>query len=390
MSAVYLLTSDQIEIQNMARDFASREILGARTVHEMDALAKNQLIEKICRAGLINTRIPVELSGPGLSLAETCLIIEELAFVSADIASLAQASELAVTYVLRAGSQEQKSRFLRPLAEHGALAGIAPLNYLTGNFHKQLIAKQEAGKIFLNGECPLVLNAQIAKWFLVACPVVQNSCNKNNVTIAYFIIPKDIEGLGLSGPIEHIGCQFTDARAASFKNVTLDSIARIDFARSHLDESIALGDAGDILNSINPAIISAGCLGLANAAFAEAKNYAQERKTFGAPIAKHQVVSFMLADMITDIEALRSMIHQIIKSTGHGCNNKKLAINTQIFALQMIGRITIDAVQILGGYGYTRDYPVEKFMRDAKAYQSFYGIENSNKPNKENLPLSFV
>jgi len=370
MLPAYPLTAEQIEIQNLARDFASREILPARNLYEKETLAGAQLIEKICRSGLVNIRIPEEFGGLGLSLLDTCLIAEEFAFICSGIGALSEASELAITYLLHAGSKEQKKKFLTPLTEEGALAGIAPVNCLGNSIDDKLLAKQQTDKIILDGQCSLVLNAKLAKWFLVACPLIGEAKQEKTQSInkAYFIIPNDIEGLEVLDPIVYIGRRAAQARAVNFKNVCLPLTAKID--------DLAFKHVNNILSSSHAAIISSGCLGIARAAFVEAKKYAQERKTFNVPIAKHQVISFMLADMITAIEAARIMIYDTVRSLDAKCNNEKLAMSTQAFALEMAAWVTNDAVQILGGYGYTKDYAVEKLMRDAKVYQSFYGIGN--------------
>ncbi len=378
MLPIYPLTSEQIEIQNLAAEFATREISPNRGLYENEPLDNSALLEKISKAGLVNTRIPEEFGGLGLSLLETCLIVEQFAFACAGIACLAQASELAITYLLMASDQEQKRKFLSPLANSGSLAGFAPLNCAQGR-SEQLIAHQEGERFILNGDCPLVLNAQLAPWFIVACPLIEKSAqsNPNTDTLGIFVVPSNIKGLSRLKRIGLMGCKAADAWAVNFKDVSLMQIDRINLENANLLKSIAAGDVGNILHSINSAIIASVCLGISNAAFKEAKEYAQARKTFGVPIAQHQIVSFMLADMNTDIAAIRSMIFEIIQ--GNGMGDQKLAVSAKDFALEAAARLTTDAVQLFGGYGYTKDYPVEKFMRDAKTYQSFYGDQSSAK-----------
>ncbi len=365
MSALYPLNDEQIEIQKLARDFANREIIPTRNSYQKSQPIQADIVEKLCQSGLINTRIPAKYGGLELSLIDTCLIIEELAFACPGVASLAIASEMAVTYLLSLGSQEQKDVFLAPLAQKGKLGGIASLGSILKQDDEQLHARYEAERIVLNGYCPLIFNAQKADWLLVSCPFKDTS-KANYTDIGIFIITKNMEGLSLSDPIEHIGGQIADACCARFNNLCLKPI-----------NCLQIPTESKMIKQTNAAVITAGCLGLANSAFGEAKKYSQERQTFGVPIAKHQAISFMLADMNTDIQALRLTLAQCISSMKQGYSNEKLAIVSQAYALEVIGHITIDAVQIFGGYGYTKEYPVEKLMRDAKAFQAFYGQKNN-------------
>ena len=368
MLSTYPLTAEQTEILNLARDFAGREILPKASLYEQEDLAKGPLLDKICQSGLVNTRIPEAFGGTGLSLFETCLIAEQLAFACSGIASIAEASELAITALLTAGSLEQKKAYLTPLTTESVPAGIAlPETTLSSSVH-HLIAREESGSFRLSGHCPLVLNASVCRWFLASCPVVSanNESGLNEVEIYYFIVPSNLSGLTFSPRLQLLGRKAADARTVNFENVMLDPIAKID-------KPFAAGASIFDCFSDNCSVLAAGCVGLAKSAFEHAKTYAHERKTFGVPIASHQAIAFMLADMGTDIEAARLMVYQAARSINASTDLAKLAKCARVFALDMIGKIAIDSVQIFGGYGYARDYPVEKLMRDAKTYQAFYG-----------------
>ncbi len=366
MLSTYPFAVEQNEILNLARDFASREILAKSSFYEKEDLANGPLLEKIYQSGLVNTRIPEELGGPGLTLFDTCLIAEQLAFACSGIASFAEGSELAITALLAAGSPEQKLAYLSPLARDAALAGISlpaivPLNeYLT--------ATEESSSYLLNGHCPLVLNAGVCRWFLVSCPVVSTntkSAHKDS-PVHYFMVPAGHSGLTISPRLQLIGRKAADAHSVQFENVELDPIAKIN------EPLPAGGNVVDCFLS-NSFILAAACVGLAKSAFEQARKYALERKTFGAPIAHHQAIAFMLADMGTDIQAACLMIYQAAKLTSADASLAKLAKCAHVFSLDMISKISIDNVQIFGGYGYTKDYPAEKLMRDAKTYQAMYG-----------------
>ncbi len=377
MLPIYALTAEQIEIQSLARDFASKEILPSIQRYEQEYIEHSNLLDKICQSGLVNTRIPEEFGGLGLSLLETCLIAEEFAFTCSGISSTAEASELAITLLLAAGSQEQKSKYLTVLTKENGLAGIALTNSCEIS-KGDLSAEEKGGAIVLNGYCPLVLNAAFAQWLVVTCPFTEKSneqINKNDLSVklSHFIVSRNIKGLKILEPIVQLGRRAANICPVHFDKVELEPMARIDMPDLQCSDDIAPLNIISISLSINAPIISSGCLGLGNAAFVHAKKYAQERETFGIPLAKHQAIAFMMADMRTDIEAARMMTYTAIESVSAGSNNRKLALSTLIFALEMAARVSNDAVQIFGAYGYTKDYPVEKLMRDAKTYQMFYG-----------------
>lgn len=355
MLPIYDLTAEQTEIQKLARDFSQREILPSIASCEKDALKRSNLVDKIRESSLVNTRIPEEFGGLGLSLIDTCLINNEIASICSGIGSIVEASELAISYLLICGTDEQKTQFLKPLAQNNALAGLAIFNSYKNISKPVLRVEQSKSKAILNGHCPLVLNASFADWFLIACPYKENSPDE----LAYFVVPKNIAGIKILESPHLLGRKASDARSIHFENVELEPIFRINNA----DKQAA---------SVNAAIISSGCLGIGSAAFNYAKKYAQERQTFGVPIAKHQAISFMMAEMSTDLAAGLMMIYRLLESISGKHNNWQLALFTQTFTLGMISEMTINAVQIFGGYGYTKDYPVEKLMRDAKTYRSFY------------------
>lgn len=284
---------------------------------------------------------------------------------------------MAITILLTHGSQEQKSRYLTILSKTNALAGIAVMNGVEIS-KGDLQAEERDGAIVLNGHCALVLNAAFAEWLVVTCLCKEkaNAQAGKAVSItkaAHFIVPGKIKGLKLLEATPSLGRKAANACSMYFDKVELEPIAKIDISDRHYSDTNILLNSIDICLPSSAAIICAGCLGLGNAAFEHAKKYAQARETFGIPIAKHQAIAFMMADMMTELEAARAMTYATVRSLSASRNNLKLALSTLIFGLQTAARISNDAVQIFGAYGYTKDYPVEKLMRDAKSYQLLYG-----------------
>lgn len=366
MSSIYSLTTDQLEFKDFAREFAAKEIAPLSQLHEAKSMQGSELLKKICQSGLVNVRIPEEYGGPGLSLVETCLILEELSFGCSGISLIAEASELALTSLLMLGTSEQKSSYLSILTSSNSLAGYSlPCNYQSPN-RNFVRAKNEKNTIVLDGQAPMVLNAGFAQWFVLTCPVEGTNTKQNDIVqYSSFIIPKDMKGLNISQPIQSFGRRAGDIRSVDFDQVQLEVGAELHLPAGTYAGSMALMPAMG-------SIIASGSIGLARAAFEKAKKYALERKTFGAPIARHQAISFMMADILTDIEAMQSMRDELLISAFHSRNNFKLAASLLQFSLNAAIRISTDAVQILGGYGYTREYEVEKLMRDAKASECLY------------------
>ena len=369
ISSTYPLTSEQIEISNLARDFARREISPVSRLYEIEDISKSDLPNKVCQSGLVNGRIGQQWGGLGLTLFDTALIAQELAFACSGIAALVESSELAITALLICGSAEQQKTYLPMLTEGTGLAGVAmPYSGSGLSINRSLIAVEEGDSIVLNGFCPQIFNADIANWFIVGCSVTESNkpfshSAQEKASNGYFIVPKNTVGLRFTAGPKLLGRKALCAKRVNFESVRLASIARINISSIGYEKIMAQ----------NAPIIAAGCIGLAQSAFAEAKNYAQQRKTFGVPIANHQAIAFMLASMATDIEAARLLTYQAIRGVDNDAYACKLSKSAQAFALEAASKATIDSVQIFGGYGYTTDYPVEKLMRDARTYQSFYG-----------------
>jgi acyl-CoA dehydrogenase len=350
MLSTYPFTPEQIEIRDLARDFARREILPFVSIYENEDISKSDLPKKISQSGVVNGRIGTDLGGLGLSLFDTGIIARELAMACSGIASLFEASELAITTVLVSGSKEQKERYLLPLLKESSLAGFGLFYGDNSDTDSSLTVKQEGETTIVNGVCPLVLNADFCEWFILS------------FSSEHLIVPRGIAGLNFSERQSYLGRKAADVRKVEFNNVRLEPISKIH---------VSMKD-GELIWAQNAAIMASGCIGVAQSAFEHAVDYAKQRKTFGVPIVNHQAIAFMLAGISADIEAASMLTYQLIGSLSAE-NFSRFGKSTKSFVLDMAKRVTIDIVQIFGGYGYTKDYPVEKLMRDAKTYESFFG-----------------
>lgn len=357
------LSEEQLEYQKLARDFAQREIAGAAAQFDHSANFPGELIKKLWETGLLNTSIGEEQGGLALGALDSCLIAEELAAACSGIAGSVEASNLAQLFLLEFGSAEQKDKYLAPMMESPSLAGYAMAGGIKA---ARVFFRKEGDGFVLSGKHGAFVNGGLAEWYVVAANEDRRDSDnqrkgpKNSQT--YFIVGADEEGLDFSDRVSTLG-----RRALTISSARMDEI--------YLPASAMLGAAGEAEHIYRQvmgrgyALLAAGMVGVARAAMEHAVRYSKERKTFGVPISQHQAISFMIADMAKDIEAARLLVYQAAQLVDQGIQAAAEAVAAKAFAQEMVMRVTTDAVQVFGGYGFSREYPVEKLMRDAKVYQ---------------------
>jgi len=365
MSTDLLLKEQQLEFQKLARDFAMREISPRALSGDKDGALPAGIIAKIKDLGLLNVGLPEEFGGLGLTTLDACVIAEELAAACSGIASVTESSEVALTPLLLQTSRPA-TELLRQIGQDMSLLG-ASCNIESEIEKQSLVATTLSdGGYALQGQCESVANGGIADWLFVMAvvdkPVSPAVSSPGRQTIGLYI-KSSAKGVKTEPRLPSLG-----RRAASFAAVTF---AEVLVPESHV---IDLGnDPAAIVHAIaqrNNPIIAAGCVGVARAALDQALRYALERQTFKQPIANHQGVGFMLADMKKDVEAARLMTQRAacVADAGGASPVESLHLTCRAYAQEMVMNVTTDAVQIFGGYGYSKEYPVEKLMRDAKMY----------------------
>jgi acyl-CoA dehydrogenase len=363
------LDSNQLQYRKLAREFAEREILPSLKTSDGSNTVSNALLEKVRALGLINVRIPEEYGGLGLKTIDACIIAEEFAAADSSIATSIEASELASSILLCLATAKQKHCFLNELASTTGFAGLAldcpdDPTALT----LQVVSHQE--EYVLNGRCNAVINARIADLVFVLARfshLETPSLEEASGNWAAFIIPtKKLPGIKVLDSNRPLGNGSLDIAVVEFDNVKVPRENRLQFTDSlkALWQAVSYG---------NFPIIASGCIGIARSAMLHAIGYAKERIAFGQPIAKHQAVSFILADMSKDIEAARQMTWQAALAADLGKEDTILANSCKAFAQEMVMKVTTEAVQVLGAYGYCREYPTERLMRDAAFYQLVCG-----------------
>jgi acyl-CoA dehydrogenase len=361
----FSLTEEQQQLQDLARKFAKEEIIPKAAHHDESGEYPKEIARKAWELGLMNTHIPQEYGGLGLGVLEGCIITEELAYGCTGIATAMEANTLAAAPVIVAGNDEQKKEFLGQLTSEPKFAAYCVTEPGAGSDVSGIrtVAKKDGDDYVINGSKMWITNAGVASWYFVLAYTDPAAKHKG---MSGFVVPSNTPGIIVGKKEWNMGQRASDTRGITFENVRIPARYR-------------LGNEGDGFKIAMTAFdytrppVAAGAVGLSRRAMDEAIQYAQTRKTFGQPIANYQAVSFMIADMAKDIEAGRLLVHKSAWLKDNGHRNTKWAAIAKAFCADMAMRVTTDAVQVFGGYGYSSEYPVEKLMRDAKIYQIYEG-----------------
>jgi acyl-CoA dehydrogenase len=359
------LTEDQKDFQSLAREIAQEVIAPAAAHHDQTGEFPHEIQKKVWEAGLMNTHIPEEFGGMGLSVLDGSIITEELAWGCTGIMAASEASSLAQAPVLVAGSEDQKKAFLGPLTEEYGFAAYAVTEPDAGSDVAGIKsrARKVGDEYILNGEKMWITNGSVAKWYFVIAITDPEAGYKG---ISGFLVPRDTPGIVVSEKLKNMGQRASDTRGISFTDVKIPAKNMLGGEGQGFKIAMAAFD-----HTRPP--VAMGAVGLSRRCLDESLKFAGERLAFGKPIMANQAISFKIADMAKDIEAARLLVFRAAWEIDQGRRNTKFAAYAKAFAADMAMRIATDAVQIHGGYGYNQEYPVEKLMRDAKIFQIYEG-----------------
>ncbi len=365
----FSLTDEQKALQDTARRFAENEI--KPVAHEYDEAEKfpTEIFEKAHEVGLMNLCIPQEYGGLGASFLDTYVVVEEIAWGCVGIGTSMMANELALMPIVLDGSEEQKKRFLPPFVEKLKFASFALSEPNAGSdvAGMQTLARREGDHYVLNGSKQWITNAGHAELFVVFATLERGKAHKRGVALVIEAPDGKLpEGMTVHPKEKKMGQRASDTCAITFEDVKVpaENLLR--------EEGAGFQVAMRTLDHTRP-MISASAVGVARRAMEESIAYAKERKQFGVPIASFQAIQFMLADMAKSIAAARLLGWQSAWHLDQGRPSPLVSSFAKCFGADMAMEVTTDAVQIFGGYGYTREYPVEKLMRDAKLLQIYEG-----------------
>jgi acyl-CoA dehydrogenase len=363
----FALTDEQKALRELAREFAEKEIRPHEREHDEKMLHPVDVIAKAHETGLMNLHVPEEYGGPGLSVFDGMLVGEELYWGCSGIGTSISANGLGSGPVIGFGTDEQKRKWLTPLIEEPILASFGLSEPGAGSDVASLktTAVRDGDEYVLNGSKTFITNAGYADWTVVFAKTDPKGGAKG---MSAFIVPMHTPGVTIESHLDKMGQRATDTSAFALQDVRVPAENRIG------EEGDGFKIAMATLDATRPGT-AIGAVGVAQAAFEHAKAYAVERVTFDVPIAMHQGVNFMIADMATEIEAARLLCWQAawMLDQGYGRRATLYSSFAKRFAADTAMKVTTDAVQVFGGYGYIKEYPVEKLMRDAKLFQIYEG-----------------
>ena len=361
----FALTEEQKALRDLARDFAEKEIRPKAAEYDENSTHPADIIQKAHDVGLMNPHVPEEYGGAGLASFDGMLMGEELSWGCAGIAVSIVANSLGSGPVLLAGTDDQKRKWLVPLIESPILCsfGLSEPNAGSDVSGIQTTAVREGDEYVINGSKMFITNAGHAAWIVVFASTNKSQGHKG---LSAFVVPTDLEGVTVEKHLDKMGQRATDTSAIAFQDV------RVPVDNLLGEEGEGFKIAMRTLDHTRPGT-AAGAVGVARAAYEHAVEYSRTRVQFGQPIAMNQGVNFLIADMATEIEAARLLTWQAAWLFDQGKRATLQSSFAKRFASDTAMKVTTDAVQIFGGYGYIKEYPVEKLMRDAKLFQIYEG-----------------
>jgi acyl-CoA dehydrogenase len=361
----FALTDEQKALRELAHEFAAKEIRPKAPEYDEHQTHPADVIAKAHEVGLMNPHIPEELGGPGLGGFEGVLIGEELCWGCSGIGTSIVANILGALPMLIAGTEEQQREWLPPLLEEPILCSFALTEPNAGSDVSgiQTTALRRGDEYVLNGSKMFITNAGQASWVIVFASTDKDAGHRG---LSAFIVPTELEGVVVEKHLDKMGQRATDTSALAFQDVVVPEANRLG------EEGQGFKIAMQTLDNTRPGT-AAGAVGVARAAFEHSVEYARERVQFGQPIAMNQGVNFLVADMAAEIEAARLLVWQAAWLLDQGKRATLQSSYAKRFAADTAMKVTTDAVQIFGGYGYIKEYPVEKLMRDAKLFQIYEG-----------------
>jgi acyl-CoA dehydrogenase len=361
----FALTNEQRELRQLAREFAEKEIRPKAAAYDEQSTHPADIIAKAHEVGLMNPHIAEEYGGLGLPGFDGMLIGEELSWGCSGIAVSIVANTLGAAPVMIAGTDEQKRQWLLPLIEEPILCsfGLSEPNAGSDVSGIQTTAVRDGDEYVINGSKMFITNAGHADWLVVFASTDKSQGHRG---LSAFIVPTDLDGVTVEKHLDKMGQRATDTSALAFQDVRVPVENRLG------EEGEGFKIAMKTLDFTRPGT-AAGAVGVAQAAYDYAVDYAKTRVQFGQPIAMNQGVSFLVADMATEIEAARLLVWQAAWLADQGKRATLQSSFAKRFSADTAMKVTTDAVQIFGGYGYIKEYPVEKLMRDAKLFQIYEG-----------------
>jgi butyryl-CoA dehydrogenase len=368
----FQLSEEHEMIRKTVRDFAQKEVEPTASERDEEERFDRTLFEKMAELGLTGIPWPEEYGGIGSDYLAYCIAIEELSRVDASIGvTLSAHTSLAGWPIYKFGSEEQKQKYLRPMAEGRKIGAYGLTEPGSGSDASAMktTARRDGDDYILNGSKIFITNGGEADIYVVFAMMEPE---KKHRGISAFIVDSGFEGFSVGKKEKKLGIRSSPT-------------TEIIFEDCRVPKENLLGNEGDGFKIAMMTLdggrngIAAQAVGIAQGALDAAIAYAKERHQFGKPIIANQGISFKLADMATGVEAARLLTYQAAWLESQGLPYGKASAMSKLFAGDTAMKVTIEAVQVFGGYGFTKDYPVERFMRDAKITQIYEGTQEIQK-----------
>ncbi|HEY6781253.1 MAG TPA: acyl-CoA dehydrogenase family protein [Thermoleophilaceae bacterium] len=360
----FTLTDEQKDIRQLAHDFAEKEIRPVAPELDRESKFPHEIIQKAWEVGLMNSHVPEEYGGPGLDYLTGCLIEEEIGWGCSGVGTSLTCNGLASAPVMLGGSEDIKREYLGLLTEEPKLASFCLTEPDTGSdvSGMRTTAVRQGDKYVINGTKCFITNGSHASWYTVYAKTDKEAGHRG---ISAFVVPRDA-GVVVDKKEDKLGQRASDTATISFNDVEIPAANLLG------EENKGFKLAMMTLDRTRPGVAAMG-VGIARAAFEHAVEYSKERVQFGVPIAMHQAIQFMIADMATKVEAARLLTWKSASLLDQGQRNTLASSHAKRFAADSAMEVSVDAVQVYGGYGFIKEYPVEKLMRDAKIMQLYEG-----------------
>ena len=361
----FSFTEEQNALVQTARDFTRKEIIPKAAHFDETGEFPRDLLKRAWETGLMNVEIPEAYGGLGGSCVDNCLVQEEVSYGCSGINTSMAANSLGATPILIAGTDEQKKQFLSRLTAEFQFCAYCCSEPDAGSDVAGMRTRvtKHGDEYVLNGQKRWITNGGVANWFTVLATSDPKLRHKG---ITAFVVDANTPGVSIGKKEDKMGQRASNTTDIIFEDVKVPKKNLIGGVGEGFKIAMKTFDR-------SRPWIGAGALGLIRRSLDECVKYAKERKTFGVPIGQHQAIQFMIAEMGIAYEASRLLTHKAANLIDQGDLQSIVSSYSKAFSADAAMRVTTDAVQVFGGYGYTKEYPVEKLMRDAKLLQIYEG-----------------
>ena len=357
------LNEEQRDIQKAAKEFAEGEfLLEVALEHDLSQKFPKEIWKKGCQLGFIGIHFPETFGGQGYGVLENILVAEQFCRKDSGLGIALSFSDFGSEYVLRFGNDAQKKRFLTPITKGELISSGTFPESENGDLGP--IAKKEKDFYLVNGKRNFFVNGLEADWFILLCQT-EFDANQSHGGHSLLVVERGTEGLEIRSSGEKMGIHLTSLAEVTFSNVRVPLENRVGLEGEGFYQKMKFFEENQIE-------VAAQAVGISQGALEQAVAYAKKRVQFGKPIIENQGLQWMLAEMAITAEAARAFLYTVAHRFDRGDDQVgPLASMVKVFTSDVAMRVSTDAVQILGGYGYMEDYPLERMMRDAKATQIY-------------------